>query len=180
MYLVDANVLIEAKNRYYAFDIAPGFWVWLDRAHGHDVVCSIAEVRDELLEGDDDLSQWAQANAAFFRGIDQGTQRHFTDLTTWAYSRSFTQAALAQFTSDNADYLLIAYAREHQYVVVTHEQSHPDARRRVLIPDACTAMGVSTVDTFQMLRETGAKLDLRQQAGPIVHPQHGSAGGRSS
>ncbi|PMD04330.1 DUF4411 family protein, partial [Brevibacterium paucivorans] len=26
MYLLDANVLIEAKNRYYAFDIAPGFW----------------------------------------------------------------------------------------------------------------------------------------------------------
>jgi hypothetical protein len=26
MYVVDANVLIEAKNRYYAFDLAPGFW----------------------------------------------------------------------------------------------------------------------------------------------------------
>lgn len=25
MYLLDSNVLIEAKNRYYAFDIAPGF-----------------------------------------------------------------------------------------------------------------------------------------------------------
>ena len=24
MYLLDTNVLIEAKNRYYAFDIAPG------------------------------------------------------------------------------------------------------------------------------------------------------------
>ena len=30
MFLVDSNVLIEAKNRYYAFDIAPGFWKWLD------------------------------------------------------------------------------------------------------------------------------------------------------
>ena len=29
MFLIDANVLIEAKNRYYAFDIAPGFWYWL-------------------------------------------------------------------------------------------------------------------------------------------------------
>lgn len=171
MYLVDANVLIEAKNRYYAFDIAPGFWVWLDRAHEQDAVCSIAEVRDELLAGDDDLAQWARAHTAFFRDIDQGTQRHFADLTTWAYSRNFTSAALAEFASDSADYLLIAYAREHQDVVVTHEQSHPDARRRVFIPDACTAMGVSTVGTFQMLRETGAKLDLRQDA---------SAGGSSS
>lgn len=33
MHLVDANVLIEAKNRYYAFDIAPGFWAWLEQGH---------------------------------------------------------------------------------------------------------------------------------------------------
>jgi hypothetical protein len=25
MYTIDSNVLIEAKNRYYAFDLAPGF-----------------------------------------------------------------------------------------------------------------------------------------------------------
>ena len=25
-YLLDSNVFIEAKNRYYAFDICPGFW----------------------------------------------------------------------------------------------------------------------------------------------------------
>ena len=33
MYVVDANVLIEAKNRYYAFDLAPGFWKWLERVN---------------------------------------------------------------------------------------------------------------------------------------------------
>lgn len=30
MYLLDTNVFIEAKNRYYAFDLAPGFWEGLD------------------------------------------------------------------------------------------------------------------------------------------------------
>lgn len=30
MFLLDANVFIEAKNRYYGFDICPGFWRWLD------------------------------------------------------------------------------------------------------------------------------------------------------
>lgn len=25
-FLVDADVFIAAKNRYYAFDICPGFW----------------------------------------------------------------------------------------------------------------------------------------------------------
>ncbi|MEL4506403.1 DUF4411 family protein [Luteococcus sp. H138] len=160
MYLIDANVLIEAKNRYYAFDIAPGFWAWLDQAHRQSLACSIDAVRDELLEGDDELAAWAHANAAFFRAVDQGTTRHFGDLTAWATSRSFTPAALAEFTGTNADYLLVAYAREHQHTVVTHERSQPNARARVLIPDACLAMGVGTTDTFQMLRQTGARLDL--------------------
>lgn len=161
MYLVDANVLIEAKNRYYAFDIAPGFWAWLDQAHDNAVACSIEAVRDELLEGSDELADWAETNASFFRPIDQGSTQHFSALTGWAGSRNFTSSALSNFTGNNPDYLLIAYAREHQHTVVTHERSQPNARSRVLIPDACLAMGVSTVDTFQMLRHTGALLDLR-------------------
>ena len=28
-YLLDANVLIEAKNRYYGLDFCPAFWDWL-------------------------------------------------------------------------------------------------------------------------------------------------------
>lgn len=52
MYLVDSNVLIEAKNRYYAFDIAPGFWEWLERAHRTGCVFSIEKVEEELLRGD--------------------------------------------------------------------------------------------------------------------------------
>lgn len=161
MYLVDANVLIEAKNRYYAFDIAPGFWEWLDTAHQQGLACSIEAVRDELLKGNDELADWARSNKPFFRPIDQGTTHHFADLTTWATSRNFTPAALSEFTGNNADYLLVAYAREHQHTVVTHERSQPNARARVLIPDACLAMGISTTDTFQMLRQTGVQLDLR-------------------
>lgn len=84
MYLVDANVLIEAKNRYYAFDIAPGFWDWLDHAHDHSMACSINAVRDELVNGNDELAEWARMTTALFRPIDQGTTRQFTPLTTWA------------------------------------------------------------------------------------------------
>lgn len=29
LYLLDANVLIAAKNSYYAFDRVPEFWEWL-------------------------------------------------------------------------------------------------------------------------------------------------------
>lgn len=49
MYLVDTNVLIEAKNRYYAFDVVPGFWDWLEEAHLAGDVRSIKPVEQELV-----------------------------------------------------------------------------------------------------------------------------------
>lgn len=161
MYLIDTNVLIEAKNRYYAFDIAPGFWAWLDRAHYEGLACSIDAVKEELLAGNDELEAWARVHPAFFRTIDQGTTQHFPALTAWASSRSYTPAAIANFTGNNADYLLVAFAREHGHIVVTHELPAPNSTGRVLIPDACVAMGVSFANTFEMLRQTSAQLDLR-------------------
>ena len=36
-YLLDTNVFIEAKNRYYSFEVCPGFWDWIvaENAAGH-------------------------------------------------------------------------------------------------------------------------------------------------
>jgi hypothetical protein len=50
-YLLDANTLIQAKNEYYAFDICPGFWEWLDIANASGDVSSIEPVADELRKG---------------------------------------------------------------------------------------------------------------------------------
>lgn len=160
MYLVDANVLIEAKNRYYAFDIAPGFWEWLERAHAAGDLCSIEAVKTELVGRGDELSLWARRNGSFFEPIDQASVAHFPALSAWAASCSFTPAALAEFTGNQADYQLIAHARGHSHVLVTHEKSDPNSRRRVKIPDACAAIGATCLDPFEMMRRTGAKLEL--------------------
>ena len=46
-YLLDTNTLIQAKNEYYAFDLCPGFWKWLERnneggmVHSIEPVCSL-------------------------------------------------------------------------------------------------------------------------------------------
>jgi hypothetical protein len=44
-YLLDANVFIEAKNRYYGFEICPGFWEWLISENAADRVFSIEKRR---------------------------------------------------------------------------------------------------------------------------------------
>ncbi|MBQ1122251.1 DUF4411 family protein [Streptomyces sp. B15] len=160
MFLVDSNVLIEAKNRYYAFDIAPGFWSWLDYAYSNLIACSIEQVREELTYSRDELAKWCQGNPGFFRPVDAAAVAHFGELTRWVNSRSYTQGAIAEFVSDAADFYLIAYARAHNHTVVTHEKPRPEARNRVLIPDACVALGVAYTDTFSMLRDSRARFSL--------------------
>lgn len=160
MYLVDANVLIEAKNRCYAFDVAPGFWDWSDHAHANSLACSIDAVKQELLAGADELGDWARAHTEFFQPLDQPTTAQLRDLSTWANSAQYTQAAINASASNAADHLLVAHARAHGRTLVTHERSQPNSKKRVLIPDAFLAMGVEFADTFTMLRRTRARLEL--------------------
>lgn len=76
MYLLDANVFIEAKNRYFGFDICPGFWEWLLQRYAAGTVYSVESVRAELLRGNDLLTDWVQALPSGF--FPQRLQRRRT------------------------------------------------------------------------------------------------------
>ena len=73
--LMDADVFISAKNRYYAFDICPGFWDSLVYHFGAGNIRSIDKVRNELLVGrpTEDLYQMGEEPA------DTGLPRHFSN-----------------------------------------------------------------------------------------------------
>lgn len=160
MYLIDANVLIEAKNRYYAFDIAPGFWDWITGCHGAGRVFTVQRVYDEVVGAGDSLSTWVRALPASFRiSTDSGDQPHLATLSQWASSRQYTQAAITDFLA-SADYFLVAQAARLGYTVVTHEIPAPTAQKRVKIPDACQAVGVPSTSPFEVMRAEGARLTL--------------------
>ncbi|MDO4243589.1 MAG: DUF4411 family protein [Actinomyces sp.] len=48
----------------------------------------------------------------------------------------------------------------HSCTVVTHETAGSGSRRNVKIPDACKALGVTWVNTFEMLHRTGGSFGL--------------------
>lgn len=83
-YLIDANVLIQAKNQHYGFDFAPGFWDWLVDANAAGLVHSIEAVYNELIAGDDDLSQWAKANRGFFLPTTEIELASIAAVNRWA------------------------------------------------------------------------------------------------
>lgn len=47
MFLLDANVLIEASRTYYSVRIAPTYWAWLADQHLAGNIASVASVRKE-------------------------------------------------------------------------------------------------------------------------------------
>jgi hypothetical protein len=58
--VLDANVFVEAKNRYYGFDLVPAFWTWLERQADAGEIASTDMIYDELKEGGDDLADWVK------------------------------------------------------------------------------------------------------------------------
>ncbi len=159
-YLLDANAFIEANDRYYGFDVCPGFWSSLLTQHVAKRICSIDRIERELNEQNDEIKVWivdCVPDSFFKKTEDQVVIDKFQEMVTWVYSQpQFSDAAKAEFASV-ADGWVIAYAAVNGMVVVTHEQYAPDAKRKVPIPNVCVEFEVEYVNTFTMLRELGEK-----------------------
>ncbi len=161
-YLFDANVFIQAKNLYYAFDICPGFWDWMDHVTKVEVG-SIVPVCDELRKGGDELARWANARRTkpwFLKIDDANTQNAMAAIAKHVASGKYRPEAQAKFLS-GADPWLIAKAQAIGAKVITHEQSAPDAISRVPIPDVCKAFGVDWGPPYDVLRAMAASFTFK-------------------
>lgn len=158
MYLLDANIFIEAKNRYYAFDIVPAFWAWMEKAVESDVR-TIIPVRDELLVKDDELGDWfrSRRNASWILPVDDElTQIAFGHIATELSTSDYKTPGIEKFLS-GADPWLVAKAEVLGAVIVTHEIPDAASRRRVPLPNLCHPRGVRCINTFDVLREKSAR-----------------------
>lgn len=164
-YILDADVFITAKNRYYAFDICPGFWASVIHHHRAGRTYSIDRVRNELLVGrkTEDLVQWVTKDLpdSFFLSVDdEPVTSAYTEVMMWVQrSPQYFDFAKAKFAT-GADGWLVAYAKIHGAVVVTNEERRPEAKRVIQLPDVCAQFNVSYTDPFQMLRDLAVRLEF--------------------
>lgn len=158
-YLLDANVLIQAKNLHYGFDFCPAFWEWLEVQNTAGKVASIEKVADEIALGEDDLSNWAQAmGRAFFQPADDAVLPALGTVSTWASGQGYDPAAVATFLQV-ADYWLVSHALAHRCTVVTHEVPANSAKK-IKIPNACIGLKVDCISPYEMLKREKAKFVL--------------------
>src|SRR5574340_627342 len=148
-YLLDANVLMEAKRRYYRFGLCPGFWDCIAWQYKQGTLGSIDRIKKEIDHGKDDLAQWAKQSApkGFFAATTgPEVAAWFGKMVAWAQAeKQYLTEAKTEFASGN-DAWLIAYAKQHGLTVVTHETYDANIKIRVKIPNVCDAFDVPYIE----------------------------------
>jgi len=160
-YCLDTSVYIQAHRTYYAFDLAPGFWVALEKLATDGVIISPIAVHTELVKGKDDLSTWAKSqNSKLFIDPDNNVNLALSQIANFTNSRYADAHWIRDFLS-GADPWVIAQAKAHNLTVVTMEghktteemdKSSKLIRGKIKIPNMCDHFGVKCITTFDLLR----------------------------
>ena len=85
--------------------------------------------------------------------------RAYMDIMMWVqrHPRYFDHAK-AKFAT-GADGWLVPYAQAHSATVVTNEQSAPESRKEIKLPDVCDQFRVQHDNMFAMLRALNVHFD---------------------
>lgn len=159
IYLIDANVLIDANRDYYPIDRVPHFWDWLKAMATAGSVLVPLEIYEEVAIGNDAVAQWL---------TQQGIKDMLVlleDADPAVVARVITEGYADDLSDDEVerigrDPFLIAAALmdSANRTVVTTEGSRPNRQRANRhVPDVCGTFGLPCCNTFQMLRD----LDFR-------------------
>lgn len=162
-YIPDTNVFVEAKNRYYSFDIAEGFWEWLEVFTSEQSFLTIKEVREEILDypHDDNLKIWMKKFPLHcFMEADKEVQQNQRLIANYVLDHeTFSPENKYKFL-DGADPWLVAFAMVKDYTVVTHESKAGPGTKKVKIPNICEEFGVDYCNVFEVMREKRINLKL--------------------
>ena len=152
LYLLDANVLIDANRDYYPLGRVPEFWDWLvDHATKQRVKIPLEMYEEILADKDDALTRWLKDNQdALLLGesVDESLVAQVTEL---GYAPDLSEEEVERVGRDP---FLIAYAlgNPSQRTVVTTEASKPKKQRANRhIPDVCDALKVLHCTTYQFI-----------------------------
>ena len=130
LYLIDANMLIDASRDYYPINRFPEFWDWLVALGERGQVKVPREVYEKVTSGSDELSQWLKDNKDVLQLPEEPEIGLLRQVVSEGYAPDLTDAELEKL---NEDPFLLAYALAdaRQRCVVTTEISK---RKRTLFP----------------------------------------------
>ena len=159
LYLLDANVIITAKDSYYAIDQVPEFWSWLVHQAAQNRLKMPLEILEEVSAGPDKTDAfyiWRKdkATAEALLLAEEPGPEILQQVINEGYADDLTDDELITIGRDP---FLVAYALNGpERTVVTTEVSAPSKQRHNRkVPDVCAQFNVPCINTFQLTRALG-------------------------
>jgi predicted nucleic acid-binding protein len=156
IYCIDANVLIQAWQKYYSPKYCPDYWSVLNELGIQGKIFLSQMVFDEITRTDDGLSKWLKKSKIPVRKVDEPVTKCLQGI--------FSKNPIHKYLVDNikgrslADPWVIAHAINEGATVVTKEEKVTAINStKIKIPNVCDNMGVNWINDFQFIEEMGIK-----------------------
>lgn len=162
IYCLDANVLIQAWQKYYSPRLCPSYWDELKQLGKENRIFIPEEVQTEILRTEDDLAEWLKGSQIPIRKIGEGTAKRLQDV--FAFDPTHERLVDSIKGRSLADPWIIAHALEENATVVTKEEPITAANsNRIRIPNVCKNMGVRYMNDFQFVEEVNIRFNCARQ-----------------
>ena len=166
IYCLDANVLIQSWQKYYAPDLCPDYWDILNELGKQARIFIPEEVKNEIVvtddpdKAEDDLSKWLKRSSIPIRKP--------TEKVIVCWQKILQADPSHKLLVDNikgrslADPWVISHAMDMNATVVTKENVESAMNsKRIRIPNVCKNMGVRCIDYFEFIKELGLKFSCK-------------------
>ena len=145
-YVFDSNVFMNLQQRQ-PIDVYPSVWEKISELMENGTITSSQEVYEEILVGEDYLTEWAKKRSKCFLPTDEETQKVVRDILL--KHRGLVEGGKKK---NNADPFVIAVAKINGCTIVSEEipTKNPDAPK---IPDVCSDLGLNCINFVAFSRE---------------------------
>ena len=160
LFLLDANVLIDANRDYYPVERVPEFWEWLVEMGRIGTIKVPVEIYEEIVlplpppNRPDALVDWLRLNRDVLVLDEPVTESLVSHVVERGYAPDLTDEEVQKVGRDP---FLIAYVLVNvlERGIVTNEHSRPrQTRANRHMPDVARELGVRRcINTFELIRE---------------------------
>ncbi len=168
IYCLDANVLIQAWQKYYSPDLCPDYWDILNKLGNEGRIYIPEEVKNEFAVTDDkekteaDLSKWLKRSSIpVYKPTEEVIKCWQNILQANPIHKLLVDSAKGRSL---ADPWVISHALNKKATVVTKENpiTSINAKKPITIPNVCENMGVRWIDDFAFVKELGLKFSCKR------------------
>lgn len=162
VYCIDANILIQAWQKYYSPEICPSYWEVLNDLGKKGVIFIPELVYEEIEKGEDNLFEWLKNSDIPIRKIDGEVTSCLKEI--YASNPSHKYLVSSNGVHSKADPWVIAHAIKENAVVVTKEtKDYFKKQTKIKIPHVCDNMNVKWIDDFKFIRNLNIKFTCKSE-----------------